>query len=103
VFNIIARKTLLDYCKQYPSAETALQQWYHELLKSEFKNFNELKNVYGNASLIKDERVVFNIMGNKYRLVVRIVFEFKAIKIKWFGTHAEYDKINEVTVIYNKN
>jgi len=103
VFNIIARKTLLDYCKQYPNAATALQQWYHELLKSEFKNFNELKNVYGNASLIKDERVVFNIMGNKYRLVVRIVFEFKAIQIKWFGTHAEYDKINVATVIYNKN
>lgn len=103
VFNIIARKTLLDFCKQYPAAAAiALQQWYYELLKSDFKNFNELKKVYGNASLIKDDRVVFNIMGNKYRLVVRIVFEFKAIQVKWFGTHAEYDKIDVATVVYKK-
>lgn len=102
MFNIIARKTLLEYCKKYPGASTSLQQWYYELLKAEFKNFNALKKVYGNASLIKDDRVVFNIMGNKYRLVVRIVFEFKAIQVKWFGTHAEYDKINVVVVKYKK-
>ena len=89
MFNIITRNTLLDYCKKYPVAATALQEWYYELLKCDFKNFNELKNVYGNASLVADDRVVFNIMGNKYRLVVRMVFEFKAIQIKWFGTHAE--------------
>jgi mRNA interferase HigB len=94
VFNIIARKTLLDYCKKYPVAAVALQEWYYELLKAELKNFNELKKVYGNASLIADNRVVFNIMGNRFRLVVRIVFEYKTIQIKWFGTHAEYDEIN---------
>ena len=102
VFNIIARKTLLDYCKKYPGAAVALQNWYFELLKTEFKSFNELKKVYGNASLIGDDRVVFNIMGNSYRLVVRIVFEFKAIQIKWFGTHAEYDKIDVTTINYKK-
>jgi mRNA interferase HigB len=46
--------------------------------------------------------MVFNIMGNKYRLVVRIIFEFKAIQMKWFGTHAEYDKIDVVTINYKK-
>ena len=68
------------------------------MVHCDFKNFNELKKVYGNASLVGDERVVFNIMGNKYRLIVRIVFDFKAIQIKWFGTHSEYDKIDVVTV-----
>jgi mRNA interferase HigB len=101
VFNIITRKTLLEYCGKYPAAATALQEWYHELVKADFKNFNELKKVYGNASLVSDDRVVFNIMGNKYRLVVRIVFGFKAIQVKWFGTHAEYDKI-DVTTVQNK-
>jgi mRNA interferase HigB len=101
MFNIIARKTLLEYCKKYPEAATALQEWYHELIICNFKNFNELKQVYGNASLVADDRVVFNIMGNKYRLVVRIVFDFKAIQVKWFGTHALYDKIN-VTIVQNK-
>lgn len=102
MFNIITRKTLLDYCKQYPLAATALQEWYYELVECNFKNFNELKKVYGNASLVADDRVVFNIMGNKYRLIVRIVFDFKAIQIKWFGTHAEYDKINVTSVQFKK-
>jgi mRNA interferase HigB len=98
VFNIIKRKTLLEYCKKYPVAETALFEWYLELINSEFSNFNELKKVYGNSSLVGDDRVVFNIMGNKYRLIVRMVFEFKAIQIKWFGTHNEYEKIDASSV-----
>jgi len=102
VLNIITRKTLLDYCKKHPAASTALQEWYHELVNSDFKNFNELKRVYGNASIVADDRVVFNIMGNKYRLVVRIVFDFKVVQIKWFGTHAEYDKIDVTTVQHSK-
>ncbi len=102
VFNIINRKNLLAYCQKYPLAATALQEWYYELLNGDFKNFHELKKVYGNASLIADDRVIFNIMGNKYRLIVRIVFEFKAIQIKWFGTHAEYDKIDVVNIQHKK-
>lgn len=58
--------------------------------------------MYGNASLVADDRVVFNILGNKYRLVVRIVFDFKVIQIKWFGTHAEYDRIDVKTVQFKK-
>ena len=101
MFNIITRKTLLEYAKKYPMAKTALFEWYHELNKSSFKSFNELKKVYPNVSLVGDDRVVFNIMGNKFRLVIRIVFEFKAIQIKWFGSHSDYDKI-DVSTIQNK-
>jgi len=102
VFNIITRRTLLEYCIKYPDARVGLQEWYHGLLKHDFKNFNELKKIYGSASLVGDDRVVFNIMGNNYRLVVRIVFEFKTVQIKWFGSHPEYDKINVATVAYKK-
>ena len=98
VFNIITRKTLLAYSKKYPLAANALYEWYYELVKSDFDNFNSLKSIYGSASLVGDDRIVFNIMGNKFRLVVRIVFEYKAIQIKWFGTHKEYDKIDVLTV-----
>lgn len=101
MFNIITRRTLLEYAKKYPMAKTALFEWYHELNKSSFKSFNELKKVYPNMSLVGDDRVVFNIMGNKFRLVIRIVFEFKAIQIKWFGSHSDYDKI-DVSTIQNK-
>jgi len=98
VFNIITRRTLLAYAEKYPIAANALFEWYHEMVKSDFENFNSLKSVYGSASLVGDDRVVFNIMGNKYRLVVRIAFDYKAIQIKWFGTHKEYDKIDVSTV-----
>ena len=92
----------MEYSRKYPSAETALFEWYLELVNSDFRSFNELKAVYGNASLVGDDRVVFNISGNKYRLIVRIVFEFKAIQIKWFGTHKEYDNIDAALVNFKK-
>lgn len=103
MFNIIARRTLLDYCRQYPSAANALKQWYAEWLSQDFSNFNEVKAVYGSVSIVGDDRAVFNIMGNKYRLVVRLVFDYKTIQIKWFGTHTEYDKIDVTTVQYQKS
>ena len=76
MFNIIARRTLNQYAELHPEAKIALQRWYYELIEADFKNFNELKRVYVNASLVADERVVFNICGNKYRMVVRINFRF---------------------------
>ncbi len=102
MFNIIARPTLLAYCQQYPSAANALKQWYAELQELDFSNFNDLKAIYGSVSIVGDNRVVFNIMGNKYRLVVRMVFAYKTVQIKWFGTHAEYDNIDVTTVQYRK-
>ena len=102
MFNIIARRTLLDYCRQYPTAANALKQWYAEWIEHSFTNFNEVKAAYGSASIVSDDQVVINIMGNKYRLVVRMVFEYKTIQIKWFGTHSEYDKIDVTTVKYNR-
>jgi mRNA interferase HigB len=98
MFNIITRKTLLYYCKKYPKGANALLEWYHEIKDEDFKSFQELKAKYGNASLVDDNRVVFNISGNHFRLVVRIGFKHKAIQIKWFGTHSEYDKINVSTI-----
>lgn len=102
MFNIIARKTLLDYCKKYPEAAKALQEWYHELVKSNYRTFNELRRDYPNVSLVGDDRAIFNILGNRYRLVVRMVFEYKAIQVKWFGTPSEYDKVNVMDVKHKK-
>ena len=102
MFNIITRRTLLEYCDAYPLAKNALLEWYHECNSTNFKNFNEFKKTFGSASIIGDDRIVFNIMGNNYRLIVRVVFEYKAMQIKWFGTHAEYDKIDALTIQYKK-
>jgi len=66
VFNIITRKTLLYYAVLYPEAKTALFTWYHEFQPLDLSSFNELKRKFGNASIVGDDRVVFNIMGNKF-------------------------------------
>jgi len=58
--------------------------------------------VYSSASLVGDDRVMFNIMGNRSRLIVRIFFEYRAIQVKWFGTHKEYDKIDVESVIFKR-
>ena len=102
MINIIARKTLLDYSKAYPEAAAALYEWYHEQIKADFEHFNDLKMAYPSASLVGDDRVVFNIMGNAFRLVVRVVFMYKTIQVKWFGPHSEYDKLNVAKVAYKK-
>ncbi|AQG81770.1 type II toxin-antitoxin system HigB family toxin [Spirosoma montaniterrae] len=100
MFNIITRRTLNEYRTQYPEAAQALQKWYVDMKAARFGSMNELKAVYGNASVIADNRVVFNIHGNKYRLIVRINFQFKGVQIKWFGPHAEYDMIDAATISY---
>lgn len=94
MFNIINRKTLLAYSKKYPNAKNALFEWYYEFLASEYKNFQEPKMAHPNASLVGNDRVVINILSNHYRLVIRIVFTYKTIQIKWFGPHNDYDKID---------
>lgn len=98
---ILVKKTILFYINKYPIAETQLLIWYNEFSKYEFNNFNELKSVYGNASIVNNNRVVFNIKGNDFRLVVSINFLQAACYVIWFGTHKEYDKINVETVAFD--
>ena len=99
---ILVKKTILFYIDKYPIAKTQLLIWYNEFSKLEFHNFNELKQVYGNASIVNNERVVFNIKGNNdFRLVVSINFSQTACYVIWFGTHSEYDKIKVETVAFD--
>jgi mRNA interferase HigB len=99
--NIIVRRAILFYINNYPQAKTALIVWYNEFLKYKFSNFNEVKQVYGNASIVTNNRIVFNIKGNDHRLVVSISFRKEAVYIIWFGTHSEYDKINVDTIEFD--
>ncbi|SRR6266536_287377 len=99
--NIIAKGTILYYIDKYPNAKTALLTWYYEFSKMNFANFNALKEVYGNASIVADSRVIFNIKGNDYRLVVSVNFRQGAAYVIWFGTHKEYDRIDVTTVSFD--
>lgn len=97
---IIAFKTLRIFFENqaFADAEMPLKAWYQEVKNAKWRNSNELKQHFKNASIIGDGRVVFNIKGNDYRLVVAIDYEFQAIFIKFFGTHEQYNKIDAKTI-----
>lgn len=99
--NIIVKRAMLYYVDKYPQAKTALLTWYSEFSKQEFQTFNELKAVYGHASIVANNRVIFNIKGNHFRLIVSVNFTQLAAYIIWFGTHKEYDKIDVETIAFD--
>ncbi|KAA8474819.1 type II toxin-antitoxin system HigB family toxin [Arcticibacter tournemirensis] len=99
---VIAVKTLKDYSTGYHQAEQALLSWYQEASAASWNSPNEIKAQYRNASILTNKRVVFNIHGNSYRLIVDIEYRLKIIFIVWFGTHQQYDQIDAKTVSYVK-
>lgn len=82
-------------------AEQSLRAWVQETEKSVWKNVAQLKSKYRNASIINSKRVVFNIKGNDYRLVVDIEYRLKIVFVVWIGSHSQYDKIDVKTVSYD--
>lgn len=99
---VIATRTLKQYWEKYPEAEQQLWAWYDEVAEANWNNPNELKSMYKNASVLTSKRVVFNIHGNKYRLIVDIEYKLKIVFIVWFGPHKEYDKLDAKKVSYDK-
>lgn len=99
---IIKEKTLTDYSKQgkFRLAAEPLKAWLHEAKHSEWNSTGELKLKYRNASIISSKRVVFNIKGNDYRLIVDIEYKLKIVFIVWFGTQEDYDKIDAKAIRY---
>jgi len=99
---IIKEKTLNQYCNnsKYFQAKVSIEAWIYETKFSVWDNANELKLKYRNASIISSKRVVFNIKGNDFRLIIDIEYRLKIVFIVWFGTHGEYDKINVKTINY---
>lgn len=91
---IISRRMLRDFGEANLGAKAALDSWFHEAKHAEWRTPVDIKQQYGNASIVGKNRVVFNIAGNKFRLVVRIDYEFGIIFIRFIGTHAAYDDID---------
>lgn len=95
---IIARKTLREFWDNHPNAKKPLQAWYADAKQSHWKSPNDIKKIYRNASIVANNRVVFNIKGNSYRLVAAINYDFEIVYIRFVGTHKEYDNIDVTTV-----
>lgn len=105
---IIARRTLRQFVnslagkKDQPAVKVALDAWFDEVSKAEWASTADVKQLYATASIVSGERIVFNIKGNDYRLVVSVDFEKGIVWIKWIGTHKAYDRIDEKEVKHGK-
>ncbi len=91
---VISRKPLNELAKRNPEAKAELDAWFHEAEGAHWANPAQIKAYYGNASILKGSRVVFNICGNKYRLVARVNYPYSVVYIRFAGTHQEYDGID---------
>jgi mRNA interferase HigB len=91
---IFAKSTLRKYWEKHADSEQYLKTWYETAMNNEWKDPNDVKQTYANASILKEGRIIFNIKGNSYRLVTKFNFEKKWVFIRFIGTHAEYDKID---------
>ncbi len=95
---IIAKRTLRDFWTKHTDSEQQLKAWYRETEKTEWGNINDLKKDYPSASILQENRIVFNIRGNNYRLIVKFSIEYQICWIRFIGTHADYDKIDANTI-----
>ncbi len=91
---IVAKKTLRDFWEKHGDCEDYLKTWYDTAKISNWKTPRDIKRTYSHASILVNNRVVFNIKGNSYRLIVKFNYERQWAFIRFIGTHAEYDKIN---------
>jgi mRNA interferase HigB len=93
---IIARRTLREFWEMpgHQDAEQPLRAWFHEVWRADWSNPAQVKAAYRSASIVGNDRIVFNIAGNKYRLVVKVNYLFRIVYIRFIGTHRAYDRIN---------
>ena len=95
---IIAVATLRAFWQRHPDAEQPLKTWFAEVTKAGWTQPSDIKAYYRSASVLKSRRVVFNIKGNEYRLIVAIAYRLQIVYVKFIGTHADYDKVDANTV-----
>ena len=92
--HIISLKMLREFCEKHPEAEQVLRDWHSVLEKSSAKEYNELKKTFNSADIVAGNKVIFDVGGNKYRIVGLVAFRTKRIFVLFVGTHAQYDAID---------
>lgn len=95
---VIARKTLRDFYETHADSKAPLEAWFHEVVAADWRGPKDIKRRYPSADILPGNRVVFNIKGNHYRLIVKIHYNTGIAFIRFVGTHAEYDAIDATTV-----
>lgn len=95
---VISRKSLREFATKHPPAKAPLDAWFAEASRADWSNFSAVKAAYGSADVVAGNRVIFNIGGNKYRLIVKIAYRSRTLYVRFVGTHAEYDKVDAKTI-----
>jgi mRNA interferase HigB len=95
---IISRRSLREFWEKHPDSRQQLQAWYIDVKHANWKSSADIKSIYSNASFLTGNRVVFNIKGNKIRVIVIVQYNFGQVYIRFIGKHQEYDRINAKTI-----
>jgi mRNA interferase HigB len=95
---IFSLRTVRDFWNKHPDAEIPLRTWYKDTLKSKWNNPMDVKQYRRDVSIIANNRVVFNIKGNNYRLIVEIEYSSEVVFVQFVGTHKEYDRVDAATI-----
>jgi mRNA interferase HigB len=93
---VISYGLIREFSTKHANAKDALNNWYRLAIKANWSNFHDIKEMFNSVDAIGNDRYVFNIKGNDFRLVVLIIFDVRTVLIRFIGTHAEYDKLKEV-------
>lgn len=96
---IIKKKPLVDFYEEYADARTAIEEWYSKTKKADWSKFGEMKKTFNSVDYVGNDNYVFNIKGNTYRLVARVLFKIKTVYIRFIGTHREYEDIDDCAKI----
>jgi mRNA interferase HigB len=95
---VVSKRTLWLFWEKHPQAETPLRTWHAVVEKAMWAGPQDVREQFGSVDFVSDNRAIFNIGGNRFRLVAHVSYEFKAVLVKFVGTHAEYDEIDAATV-----
>ena len=96
---VIAHRSLVLFYLKHSDAETALEEWYHKTTKSDWDSFADVKKTFNSVDAIGNQRYVFNIKGNDYRLVALVKFKLKIVYIRYIGLHKDYDRLKDCSGI----
>jgi len=99
---IISKATIREFTLKHSDSEVPLENWYDVTSQSNWRSFNEMKSTFNSVDAVGNDRYVFNIKGNDYRLIALIIFRTRTLFILFIGTHKEYDKVDASTVVFKK-
>jgi mRNA interferase HigB len=99
LMQVVARRTLKQFWQRHPQAEGPVRAWFATVTKAHWQTSHDVKRQFGSSvDFVADNRVIFDLGGNKYRVVVHVFYRFRRVLVKFIGTHAEYDRINPESV-----